>query len=93
MAKSIIQEKKECFICGTTYGLELHHCIFGSANRKLSDKYGLTIWLCHEHHTGDSGVHFSKALDDQVKKLAQERFEEVYGGDKSFVEIFGRNYK
>jgi hypothetical protein len=91
--KSIIQDKKECFICGTTYGLELHHCIFGNANRKLSDKYGLTIWLCHEHHTGDSGVHFNKEMDNQIKKLSQERFEEVYGALKSFVEVFGRNFK
>ena len=93
MAKSIMQSEKQCFICGTTYDLHVHHCIYGSANRKLSDQYGLTIFLCRMHHTGSSGIHFNKALDDQVKKLAQERFEEVYGADKGFVEIFGRNFK
>lgn len=93
MAKSIMQKERECFICGTAYDLHVHHCIYGSANRKLSDQYGLTIHLCRMHHTGSSGIHFNKALDDQVKKLAQERFEEVYGANKSFVEIFGRNFK
>ena len=51
-------------MCGTTCNLERHHVIFGTANlerhhvifgtagRKISDKLGLTIWLCHEHHLG-----------------------------------------
>ncbi len=93
MAKSIVQNKRECLICGTIYDLELHHIIYGSANRKLSDQYGLVCYLCRRHHTGDAGVHFNKNMDDKLKKYAQEKFEEVYGESKNFVEIFGRNYK
>ena len=93
MAKSIMQTEKECFVCGTTYGLELHHCIYGTANRKLSDKYGLTIWLCNAHHTQNgSGIHFNKDLDAHVKKLAQERFEAVHEPNTRFIDVFGRNY-
>ena len=93
MAKSIMQTEKECFICGTTYDLHEHHCIYGSANRKQSERFGLKIWLCRMHHTGSSGIHFNKELDTKVKKLAQEKFEEVYGANTSFIEIFGKNYK
>ena len=92
MAKSIIQSKHECLICGDTYHLNLHHVIYGTANRKLSDQYGLTCYLCNYHHTGKAGIHFNKEMDDKLKKFAQEKFEEVYK-DKNFIEIFGRNYK
>lgn len=50
--KSILQSDKECFMCGTTCNLERHHVIFETAGRKISDKLGLTIWLCYEHHLG-----------------------------------------
>lgn len=82
----------ECFVCHTPYGLECHHVIYGSANRKLSEKYGLKVNLCHEHHTGSTGVHFNKDMDAKLKKYAQERFEAVYGQNTSFREIFGKNY-
>ena len=91
MAKSIIQDKKECYVTHTTQGLHLHHCIYG-ANRKNSDKYGLVVWLHYEFHTGKYGVHNgNKELDSELKELAQRKFEEIYGHDK-FMEIFKKNY-
>ena len=91
--KSIIQSEKECFACGIQYGLHLHHCFFGNPNRKLSDKYGLTVWLCPRHHNMSSeGVHFNKPFDDYLKQLAQRRFEAVHGDRKTFMAVFGRNY-
>ena len=92
MAKSIIQSEKECLVCGTTQGLHCHHVIGGTANRKLSEEYGLKVWLCQPHHTGTFGVHFDKGLDTQLKKLAQERFEAVYGQNISFRDVFGKNF-
>ena len=80
-----------CFVCGSPY-TEVHHVIYGTANRKLSDKYGLIVPLCHEHHRGQTGVHFNRDFDISLKKLAQEKFEWEYGATKSFVEIFGKNY-
>lgn len=35
--KSILQNKKESYISGQTYGLEEHHIFFGNANRKVSE--------------------------------------------------------
>ena len=91
--ESIIQSEKECYCCGTVQSLHLHHCFFGNPNRKLSDKYGLTVYLCHAHHNGsNAGVHFNKDLDEHLKQEAQRRFEEVHGDRAQFMAIFGRNY-
>ena len=92
MGKSIIVDGMDnCFVCGSPY-VEVHHVIYGTANRKLSDKYGLIVPLCHEHHRGQTGVHFNRDFDISLKKLAQEKFNAVYGANKSFLEVFGKNY-
>ena len=92
MGKSIIVKSMDnCFVCGSPY-TEVHHCIYGNANRKLSDKYGLIVPLCHEHHRGQTGVHFNRDFDISLKKLAQEKFEAKFGANKSFLDVFGKNY-
>ena len=88
--KSIMQRDKKCWVCGRTDGLEKHHCIHGTANRKLSERYGLTVWLCSWHHRGPEGVHFDAALDLALKRDAQKAFESKYGN--RFLAVFGRNY-
>ena len=88
---SVIQTTKECFICKKTENLHSHHCFYGP-NRKWSEYYGLKIWLCPDHHNmSDAGVHFNKALDHEIKQIAQREFEDTYGHD-AFLKIFGRNY-
>ena len=90
--ESIIQSKKECYVCKTTFNLQDHHIIYGTSNRKQSEKYGLKVWLCQEHHTGSTGVHFNKPLDSNLKKLAQEHFEAKYGTREHFRTVFGKSY-
>lgn len=92
--KSIMQKEKRCCICGTTNNLHEHHVIHGNANRKLSEKYGLKVWVCLEHHTGDNGVHNNAYLDDELKKRAEIKWL-LYDYDRSindFIKIFGKNY-
>ena len=89
---SVLQQNKECYVCHTTIGLQDHHCLYGSANRKVSEKYGLKVWLCREHHTGNTGVHFNKELDTRLKQLAQTYYEEHYGDRDKFRSDFGRSY-
>ena len=91
--KSIIQNSKECYVCSTTYNLHDHHIFYGTANRKQSEKYGMKVWLCQEHHTGRTGAHFNRDLDTHLKKLAQERFEAVYGDCEAFRGVFGKSFK
>lgn len=90
--KSILQDNKECWVCGTTLDLHDHHIFFGVANRKQSEKYGLKIWLCGMHHNmSDQGIHFNKELDIAVKQMAQEVFERTHSREE-FRELFGKNY-
>lgn len=94
--ESIIQQNKECFLCGKNGSvdpLEEHH-VFGAANRKHSEKYGLKIWLCGNscHRNGPLSVHRNRAVSDRVKAIAQAKWEETYGAREEFLQIFGRNY-
>lgn len=82
-----------CYVCGCTRGIEVHHIIHGTANRKLSDKYGLVVGLCYQHHRGGFGVHGKNGqpLNRKLKIEAQNAFTEVYK-ELDFRQIFGKNY-
>ena len=87
-------EKGKCFICGRHMPTESHHIFFGTANRKLSDKYGIKVDLCHEcHNEPPNGVHFSNIQCRFLQKIAQSEAMRYYGWSKDeFMQIFGRNY-
>ena len=91
MAKSILQSEKECWFCGAQSGLEEHHIFAGVANRKISEKYGLKVWLCHRHHTGDGGAQYNSELGDQLKRVAQEKFEALHGHGM-WMQLIRKNY-
>ena len=95
--KSVLQDKKECYMCrelydiDTTFGLEEHH-IFGGANRPLSEKYGLKVYLCQAHHnTAPLGVHFDYNTMKWLRRKGQQAFEKTHSREE-FIKIFGRNY-
>lgn len=91
--ESIIQRRKECFICGARDCIHSHHIFGGTANRKKSEQYGLKVWLCGFHHNlSDEGVHFNRELDLKLKRLAQREFEETYGDRELFRREFGKSY-
>lgn len=97
MAKSIIQQSKNCYACEllgiyNDRNLEEHHLYFGNPNRQLSEKYGLKVWLCIDHHKGNDGVHFNRELDLKLKKIGQRYFETTHGTRDDFLNVFGRNY-
>lgn len=90
--KSIItQDWEHCFICTSSKNLQEHH-VFGAGNRKLSDKYGMTVPLCIDCHTGTKGVHNNYQLNLYIKRIAQMEFEREYSYGE-FMAIFGRNYR
>lgn len=92
--KSILQADTDyCIECGR-YGTEVHHVLYGKGNnRKLAERYGLKCGLCYYHHRRmRTGVHGgNKELDLKLKRMAQQRFNEVYE-NSDFVALFGRNY-
>lgn len=91
MSKSIISNEKECYYCRTTLGLQRHHILYGSANRKQSEAYGCWVWLCYRHHTGGGGVHFNPIMDLELKQMCQRKFEETHTREE-FMRIFGRSW-
>lgn len=89
--KSIIQKEKRCFFCGSVRNLEKHH-IFGGANRKWSEKYGLTVELCPFcHRDNREGVHGSREKMDALHRIGQAAFEKTHTREE-FRGIFGKNY-
>lgn len=89
--QSIIQHKPGCKVCGNP-NTETHHVLFGRGNRALSERFGLTVELCPDHHRGPAGPHFDREFDLALKKEAQEAFEREHP-EKDFLRIFGRSYK
>lgn len=90
--KSIIpgDDPHRCYLCGRAGEMVVHHAIHGTANRRLSDKYGLTVHLCTSCHgrlhdmEGHPGDLF-------LKQEAERAFSKKYGHDKWF-EVFGKSY-
>lgn len=98
--KSIMQQNDGyCYLCmklNNDYGpkfTEEHHAIMGTANRRISEKYGLKVYLCEYHHRlGPEAVHVNRANSLVVQMDAQEAFEKHFP-DLNFRAIFGKNYK
>ncbi len=90
--KSIMQiERETCYLCKGRASEE-HHVIYGTANRKLSEKFGLKVYLCpHCHRIGKLAVHRNYFTDTKLKQEAQQRFIEEYP-DLDFLKVFGKNY-
>lgn len=98
--KSIMQTKDgRCYLCMklhddySTKPVHEHHVVFGTANRRLSEKYGLKTYLCisAHHEYGPESVHNNAEIRKNMCADAQRAFEKEYPG-QSFREIFGRNY-
>lgn len=83
--KSIVTEYPDiCCICGRIAEAE-HHLIFGYL-RPLADKDGITVGICHEHHTGPGRalvrIHDNPAAESLSKIAGQLAWEKhaVAGG-------------
>lgn len=94
----MIGKKNCCWLCDylmhieNTETLAPHH-IFGGGNRKMSEKYGLVVWLCNYHHTGSNdSVHRNHFNNLILKRAGQKYFEEHLGDRQDFKLIFMRNY-
>ena len=98
--KSILHEEDgTCYLCRRLYNYwgryrytEEHHVFEGTANRRLSEKYGLKVYLCLFHHReGPEAVHQNARNAERIKMDAQEAFERTHTREE-FVNIFGRNW-
>ncbi len=92
--KSIIQNKKQCYVCGLYRPVEEHHVFFGNANRKVSEENGFKVYLCYEHHRGTVGVHgkYGYALDLRLKQDCEIRYINQGHTKEEFIKLIGKNY-
>lgn len=100
LSKSIIQAEKECYICRrwyavkTTRGLEEHHVLNGPL-RSFSERHGLKVWLCHQHHN-EPGMspHYNATCAQTLKAVAQAKYEEKNGpgAHAAWMAAVGKDY-
>lgn len=92
-------KNNRCYLCEKIHGispyykvLHEHHVFGGPANRKLSEQYGLKVYLCPAHHEwAKEAVHNNADNMRLIRQDGQRAFEKEYP-DLDFKEIFGRNY-
>ncbi len=104
--KSILhdQSHKQCLLCMVLEDdfsekpIHDHHIVFGTANRKVSEKLGLKCNLCEERHHeyGPEAVHLNRYNDLLLKYMAQTIFEYKHtrrdwmaAVGKSFLDVEG----
>lgn len=95
---------KQCYYCGSTENIQLHHCIHGNkVLRSASTQYHLLVGLCDSCHHGLYGVHgkYGREKDLKLQAEAQEAWEQrrIRKGKSSpdtvraeWMEIFGVDY-
>lgn len=88
---SILTDKKQCYFCGRVCGLEKHHVFAGTANRRVSERLGLWVYLCHDHHTGKDGAQYDPIKNRQLKMDAQYAFERTHTR-ADWMRAIGKNY-
>ena len=88
---SILQSEKVCYFCGKQYGLECHHIFAGVANRRISEKHGLKVWLCATCHRGTDGAQYAKEANLRLKQEAQAAFERNHS-HREWMELIRKNY-
>lgn len=91
MGKSIMQSDRACYFCGRVDTLERHHVFGGVANRPISEKYGLWVYLCHNCHTGKAGAQYDKEKNLLLKQDAQRAFERS-NPRGLWMELIRKNY-
>lgn len=92
--KSILKtEKGICYLCQKQGPTELHHILHGTGYRKIADKLGLVVYLCHDCHQGTDGIHGKNGheRDIDLKKIAQHTYEHLHSHEE-WMQIVGRNY-
>lgn len=96
--KSIIKTAKCCYCCGAETNLEVHHVMHGTANRRIADADGMTVYLCSRCHRM---LHDSKngaEMDDALKKAGEYVWIKKYGKGNmeqciaQFRQRYGKNY-
>ena len=85
--RSIVQDSKVCLFCLKEEPMHKHH-IYEGHNRQRSEKNGLFVYLCPEHHRL---AHEDGRYEKLLKRHGQRMFEKTHTRD-AFVRLIGKNY-
>lgn len=91
---SIIQSDRNCWLCKKfgveTVGTDRHHALHGTANRKLADQDGLTVYLCRRCHAAlhDKGL-YDRVLQQEAQKVWMEHNGKTVD---DFIKRYGKSY-
>ena len=90
---SLLQDKKQCYVCDTTLDIHTHEVFFGK-NRQKSIEDGCCVYLCSKHHNmSNVGVHFNKTLDNILKQQMELAWLKKYNKSvEDFIKRYGKNY-
>lgn len=69
-----------CEVCGTSYGIEMHHRVFRSECKPLERCKLNHVYLCSNHHRGTYGVHGREGnkLNRKLKLELQNKLEMLF---------------
>lgn len=88
---------RTCFLCGrngTGDPLDKHH-IFGGPYRRASERYGATVYLCHDrcHENGPEAAHRYRETRDKLCRYGQRKVMQEQGWTvEQFRLVFGRSW-
>lgn len=85
----LIEDTEHCWLCGDLRNVEGHHAIHGQGRRKVADKYGFIIPLCHRCHMH---LHDTGEFDLFFKTFAQKYYENHIGTREQFRKDFGKSW-
>lgn len=88
---SILNNLSKCFYCRRP-SQHIHEVYFGK-NRQISIENGFCVGLCAWHHNlgGKDSVHENRAMDLELKKMYQKKYEESHTREE-FIKLIGRSY-
>lgn len=94
MRSIMMSERGVCYLCQKRTQTEYHHVFNGQPNRKRSEQYGLTVYLCPAcHNSSPDSVHQNQETDDFLKADTQKKAMEYYGWTvDDFRAIFGKSW-
>lgn len=97
-AQSIVNTKcGVCFLCAlegdrSRKVTEVHHVLFGSGLRSISEAEGLKVDLCIPHHRiGPEAVHNSRETRERLCRIFQKEYEKTHTREE-WMGISGKNY-
>ena len=82
-------------VCGKDHARAEEHHVLNGPLRSFSERHGLKVWLCHQHHN-EPGMspHYNATCAQTLKAVAQAKYEEKNGpgAHAAWMAAVGKDY-